>query len=1048
MSKVSTLITCAFLLIPGILSAQSISSQSDRYAKIGNQAANIRSHLLEEKLPPVLPDIFLPGMKKKKADFVPIHIMDTPDELQQELIRMRKKYLPFLNNYAPKMQETRERLYFKKFNWRIETPEDRKYFDSTLEGKGNWIMVNIPHYGPPVGRKTTFYYKEFKLTHGMLNYDCQFICFKGVDYRAKIFLNDVLVGEHEGFFAPFECNITDYVTPGINRLLIQVENDYTTHGSAGEDGKVKMGEKIYAVGGLGWDNPEVGWHICPPGMGIYQDCYIEARNTLHIHDVFIRPLVEKDSVDVFIEINNESTEKKDIRLLLDLYGQNFKDTILQNIEYIPSTIHVPGVGDLAKPTDWQRKRLAMGYGINYLRFRLPLPSPRLWNNDTPYLYQLQTRLFDNDDNLMDTKATPFGMRSFRQDTLSYPKGRFYLNGEKIRLRGANTMGFLQNDVKNKNRDQLIDDILLAKICHLNFLRLTQRPVQPEIYEYCDKLGMMLQTDLPLFGTVRPHLFPEALKQAGEMERLVRNHPSNILITYINERFPNGEGKPQRSISRAEDYSLFFKANDQIVHFWNPDRVIKACDGDYDPPAPGMPDNHCYNGWYNGHGLELGDLHKGYWQKVKPGWFYGCGEFGSEALDNYETILKHWPKEWLPKDLSAPWKPDKVVKSQTYRFHYMWYPTPSTLPEWIEASQDHQAWVTRLTTEAFRRDTNMMSFAIHLFIDAWPAGWMKAIMDVDRTPKKAFFTYRKALAPVMVNLRTDRYKFFTGEEIQVEAWLCNDLNTTPENNTLKWQLEKKGKILCSAQISPNFPLNSSRFQGYIKFTAPKVSKRTDYRLRLALFDAEGKGISESLIDLEVFPDPRVRQNKAVFTPPASEKAKQLLTELKIKRRTDPEVADIILIDNFNYYKSHAEELDRWVEEGKILIFLELPPGEYKIGESRISVEKTIMGRYYFVSPMTGHPLVKDAEPFDFRFWYNEAAGRVTPFLGSFLETGPKWSPVLKTGKTTWTNDGGVYYAAAEMKKGKGAYRICQLQLTKRTTSNPTARSFAYRLLGVE
>jgi hypothetical protein len=343
---------------------------------------------------------------------------------------------------------------------------------------------------------------------------------------------------------------------------------------------------------------------------------------------------------------------------------------------------------------------------------------------------------------------------------------------------------------------------------------------------------------------------------------------------------------------------------------------------------------------------------------------------------------------------------------------------------------------------------MMSFAIHLFIDAWPAGWMKAIMDVERTPKKAFFTYRNALEPVMVNLRTDRYKFFTGEEIQVEAWLCNDLNTTPENNTLKWQLEKNGKVLYSAETSPHFPLNSSRFQGYIRFIAPKVSKRTDYQLRLALFDAEGKGISESVIDLEVFPDRQVRQNKTVFIPPDSKKAEQLLSELKIKGCKNPEEADAILMDNFSYYKSHATELDQWVKEGKILVFLELPPGEYRIGGSRISVEKTIMGRYYFVSPMTGHPLVKNAKPFDFRFWYDEAAGRVTPFLGSFLKADARWAPILKTGKTTWTDNGGVYYAAAEMKKGKGAYRICQLQLTERTKPNPTARRFACKLLGIE
>ena len=81
-----------------------------------------------------------------------------------------------------------------------------------------------------------------------------------------------------------------------------------------------------------------------------------------------------------------------------------------------------------------------------------------------------------------------------------------------------------------------------------------------------------------------------------------------------------------------------------------------------------------------------------------------------------------------------------------------------MQDWIEASQEHQAWATKILTESFRRDPDMVSFAIHLFIDAWPAGWMKTIMDVDRQPKKAFFVYRNALEPLMANLRTDRYDY--------------------------------------------------------------------------------------------------------------------------------------------------------------------------------------------------------------------------------------------------------------------------------------------------
>ena len=157
------------------------------------------------------------------------------------------------------------------------------------------------------------------------------------------------------------------------------------------------------------------------------------------------------------------------------------------------------------------------------------------------------------------------------------------------------------------------------------------------------------------------------------------------------------------------------------------------------------------------------------------------------------------------------------------------------------------------------------------------------------------------------------------------------------------------------------------------------------------------------------------------------------------------ADVLLIDNVDNYREDQEHFDRMVEEGKTLVFLELPVGEFNIGGTRIAIEKTIMGEYYFVSPHTGHPMVRDARPFDFKFWYNDQKGLVSPFLGSMIALEELWSPVLSTGKTTWVGIAGEYAAVAEMKKGKGAYRICQLQLNGRVNSNPTANVFTRRLL---
>ncbi len=199
-------------------------------------------------------------------------------------------------------------------------------------------------------------------------------------------------------------------------------------------------------------------------------------------------------------------------------------------------------------------RLVAKYGKNVYKIRLKIDDARIWDVDTPWLYQLQVRVVV-DGVMCDAAKQPFGMRSFTQDTESSPKGMFYLNGRKIRLRGANTMGFEQQDVLNGRMDQLVDDILYAKLCHMNFWRLTQRPVQKEVYEYCDRLGVLTQTDLPLFGVMRRSKVAEGIRQCEEMIRIVRKHPCNVVVSYINEPFPNSYENPHRHLER-ENWSDF------------------------------------------------------------------------------------------------------------------------------------------------------------------------------------------------------------------------------------------------------------------------------------------------------------------------------------------------------------------------------------------------------------------------------------------------------------------------------------------------------------
>jgi len=849
--------------------------------------------------------------------------INTKEELYAELKKLRAKYAPFLENHAPKLKSYTERTYIKDF---------------LLDGTEK---ITIPHYCGPVGDGTKIYESEFELSD--FSDKAAYIRFEGADYLASVYVNDVCVGIHEGFFSPFEFEITEVAKKGKNTLKVILKNDFPYMGATrgGENGKGQErleGDKLYAATGLGYDDPEIGWHHCPPGMGIYGKVYAEIRNKVNITDMFVRPMLAEKKAEVWIEVDNTEYVKKYLQFNLSLYGQNFKETVFEDFKYelIAPVVHV------------EPKKVPAEHGKNLYKILVDIKDPKIWELDSPYLYQLHATV-SNEGVINDAKASTFGMRSFIQDNQSSPKGMFYLNGRAIRLRGANTMGFEQQDVLREDFDQLVDDILLAKLCNMNFWRLTQRPVQDEIYQYCDMLGFMTQTDLPLFSVMRRNKFCEGLRQIEEMAKIVRKHPCNVVVTYINEPIENydchigldhtGRGTPHRHLTRDE-METFFVTGDSVVKLNHPDCVLKHVDGDYGAPdltgQNCMPDNHCYTLWYNTHGIPFNELYKGYWQKVLPDWYYGCGEYGIEGLDFVDLIKRRYPKEWIKE----PFDVGNIVCAQAKGSHYNFFDTPDTLEGWVESTQRHQAWGTKMMTEAFRRDPRMATIAIHLFIDAWPSGWMKTIMDCERTPKPAYFEYRNALEPVMISLRSDRFTYFEGEKVSIETYVCNDTNESGKAKIV-FELYDGDNMVMQSQQDADFDANTCSYIANAELIAPKVKDRNKYTLK-AILIKDGKAHTYNSFDFEVFEKlPRVEKNEDI----------EIITGLE--------------------------------------------PGEYEIAGETVKVESTQWGWdlfHLFVSRKTGHSAVAEFKEFDFSMWYDKEKDMIMP-IGPKKFTADGFTPIL-------------------------------------------------------
>jgi hypothetical protein len=1018
-----------------------VSANNDYFAEIATARMAQQREFLETPPPPVVSETALPWAAqpavRRRAPR-----MSTVAEMKAALGDLRTQYAPFMADHAPALPVTRDGFEFTRFDWRVETAEDPRNFPAVLDGAGEWQDIALPHYGPPLGKAATLYRCEFEQPVWAASREVVRLHFGGVDYRCQVYLNGHCVGTHEGFFERFHLDCTAALRPGKNVLLVRVENDYTMLGE--NMGGIKPdGDKIYAATGLGYDEPLLGWHHCPAAMGIWNFVRLEGSARLFIDDLWVRPLPDTQEIEIHAEIESRSANlEEDVTLSVSVFGQNFPAIVHRAHLYRGEAKFVRGYGDLVHGFD-EVTPLLMGSGRNFLRFRLPLPEARQWSPATPWLYQVQARLLAGDGSLLDARKVQFGQRSFVQDENSTPKGKFYLNGKEIRLRGANTMGNFERCIMKGDLDGLRDQILLAKLTNMNFLRMTQRPVHDEFYEYCDRLGIMTQTDLPMFSTIRRTQFNEVCRQAGAMERHVRAHCCNIICSFINEPRPAAATKPHRFLLRDEMESLFANCKRTILYH-NPDRVLKFVDGDYDPPASeGMPDNHVYCGWYLGHGIDIGALHQGAWLPVKPGWHYGCGEFGSEGLDSYEVMVNEYPEGWKPSGLDAPWSPAPIAMSQSHKYHYLWYDSAVTARGWIDASQDFQSWVTELQTHAYRRMPWMNTFAIHLFIDAWPAGWMKTIMDVYCTPKKAWFTYRDALQPVIVSLRSDRTQVYGGESLPVELWLCNDHPEATAGMRIEYDVRMDGKVILSGACPVAAPACAPACQGRLPITVPVVAERARLAVGVTLIDADGRAVHEHEIAFSVFPRPALLTGK-VWCPGADAGARRFVERLGLQLADTPAAAATVLVANSDVLRENLSQITAAVQAGARAVLLELEPDAYQLGSARLTVRQAGMGPRHFVSRATGHAAVRGFEANDFRFWFHESLGRCAPILTTILDDADAWTPILQSGDGGWTKPWSRQPAAVEIADGKGLWRVCQITLPDCIAANPVAHLFAARL----
>ena len=590
----------------------------------------------------------------------------------------------------------------------------------------------------------------FAAYEGIVLYRCRFahqrppegamlsLRFEGVYYAARVWLNGVYLGDHEGYFCAFEFDVTDIVvTDGENELLVEVfspeeaeENDRKTIGG------------VWAR----WDG--MAPHINPGGI------FKEVRVVVD-GEVRIRSLAA----------TADHTGRGVAHV--DLYSRY--DTRARLIGRVrPLGFEVPDV-------EFERE-VQVEEGENRFEIGFYLPAARVWSTwdrgEQP-LYELVFWCAGAEERAR-----------FGASTVELRDWKVYLNWERIFLRGIN---YLPSDVypARATEELLRADASLVREAGMNAVRVHAHVSEGEFYEACDELGLLVLQDFPLQWTHRRSILGSAVTQAGEMARILRGNP--CVGIYLAHDEPFFVAPPEKWSALG----LVRTAAEVLSPRWmlwqrrvlDP-AVVRAISEEDDArpviDAAGHPltTNHLYFGWYYGKFRDLERV-----VRVFPGLSRLPTEYGAQALPDPESLEEIWP---------SGKRPDWSVLSLNYRLqvqrmaHYVSWRGDRLA--YVRESQGYQAEVLKFATELFRRRKYRPTggtFAFMLNDPAPAVSW--SVVDWRRRPKIAYEALLIAMSPVLICAEYPNERYGVGERISLPLFVINDLARELDGVSWDWEL---------------------------------------------------------------------------------------------------------------------------------------------------------------------------------------------------------------------------------------------------------------------
>ena len=295
-----------------------------------------------------------------------------------------------------------------------------------------------------------------------------FVQFDGAAHIADVYCNGKPVGHHACGYTAFRIELTDVLHYGSENTLT-VKLDATENPSVPPFG--------FVIDYLTYG-------------GIYRDVWLDVRAKTYLKDIYCAT-PDLTSMDALVQIDGNT---QDMELSLSL--RNDKDEEIF------------------------AKKAPAGNG----HFRYEDLPVKPWDLDHPNLYTAVFSLIKGED-IIDTKCISVGFR-----TVHFDSDSFYLNGEKVFLRGLNRhqcwpyLGYGGTASLQKE-----DARILKEELGCNAVRTSHYPQSQDFVDACDRLGLLVFTEIPGWQHIGDEKWKQqAITNTEDMVVQYRNHPSIFL----------------------------------------------------------------------------------------------------------------------------------------------------------------------------------------------------------------------------------------------------------------------------------------------------------------------------------------------------------------------------------------------------------------------------------------------------------------------------------------------------------------------------------------